>query len=221
MSNYILHIETATKVCSVGLSLNGELIALKETSSDQYIHGESLNLYIQDVLSQAKIKINHLSAVSISSGPGSYTGLRIGVSTVKGLCYALSIPLISISTLDSIYLLAKKIYSKKQVCVMLDARRMEVYSQIWSSEGIVIKALSADVLDEQSYKEFIPFVCCGDGASKMVDIWQQREIDFDLEITPSASGQVVLAYEKYLKSDFVDVSQFVPNYLKDFQSTGH
>ena len=221
MRPYILHIETATKVCSVALSLNGELITLKESSSDQYIHGESLNLFIQDVLSKSNIEINQLSAVSISSGPGSYTGLRIGVSTVKGLCYALGIPLIIIPTFEAYYALAKTKYLKKIICIMLDARRMEVYSQIWSSEGIVMKELSADVLDEQSYKEFTPYVCCGDGASKMVDIWHKREIDFDLEITPSASGQVILAYQKYLKSDFVDVSKFVPNYLKEFHSTGH
>ena len=105
---YILHLETSTKVCSVALSLNGELIAVKETEEDGYSHSENLTLFIQDVLNQATISIKQLSAVSVSSGPGSYTGLRIGVSTAKGLCYPLSIPLIAIDSLTSLTEMAKK-----------------------------------------------------------------------------------------------------------------
>lgn len=221
MRHYILHIETATKVCSVAISLNGIQVAIKEINSDQYIHGEVLNLFVVDVLEEANIEIEDLSAISISSGPGSYTGLRIGVSSVKGLCFGLKIPLISIPTLEAIYFLAIKKHQNSAICAMLDARRMEVYCQIWNAEGTVVKALSSDILDESSYHEFEPFICVGDGSIKMTEFWSQRSIQFDSTIIPSASGQISLAYEKFLKNDFVDVSDFVPNYLKEFQSTGH
>ena len=220
MSHFLLHVETATKVCSVALSLNGRQVAIKETNSDQYIHGESLNLFIEEVLCDAKIEIQDLNAVSISSGPGSYTGLRIGVSSVKGLCYGLGIPLISIPTLDALYFLAREKYTRESICVMLDARRMEVYSQIWGNDGAILKSLSADVLDENSYNEFDSFVCVGDGAEKMRDIWSLRSIHFDSLLIPSAAGQIKLAYSKFLVNDFVDVADFVPLYLKEFQSTG-
>jgi tRNA threonylcarbamoyladenosine biosynthesis protein TsaB len=220
MSRFMLHVETATKVCSVALSLNGRQVAIKETNSDQYIHGESLNLFIEEVLCDAKIEIQDLNAVSISSGPGSYTGLRIGVSSVKGLCYGLGIPLISFPTLDALYFLAREKYTSESICVMLDARRMEVYSQIWGNDGAILKSLSADVLDENSYNEFDSFVCVGDGAEKMRDIWNPRSIRFDSSLIPSAAGQIKLAYNKFLVNDFVDVADFVPLYLKEFQSTG-
>ena len=221
MNHYLLHIETATKICSVAISLNGVEISIKEQDSEQYIHGECLNLFIEEVLREAQINIKDLSAVSISSGPGSYTGLRIGISSVKGLCYGLKIPLISIPTLEAIYFLAMKKHQDKAICAMLDARRMEVYCQIWNPEGSVVKVLSSDILDENSYHEFEPFVCVGDGSTKMKELWMKRSIQFDSTIIPSASGQISLAYEKFLKNDFVDVACFVPNYLKEFQSTGH
>jgi tRNA threonylcarbamoyladenosine biosynthesis protein TsaB len=218
MSYYILHVETATKVCSVALSKDGVLIAIKETYSYQYIHGECLNLFVEDVLKQAKIDIQELAAVSISSGPGSYTGLRIGVSSVKGLCYGLGIPLISIPTLESLYFLAHEKYPKRSICTMLDARRMEVYSQIWNSEGIILKQLSADVLEENSYDHFTPFICVGDGSEKMKELWKSRSIDFDFSLFPSAKGQIKLADSKFLEKDFVNLADFVPNYLKEFHS---
>ncbi len=220
MSHFLLHVETATKVCSVAISLNGQRVALKETNSDQYIHGESLNLFIEEVLFDAQIDIQDLNAVSISSGPGSYTGLRIGVSSVKGLCYGLGIPLISIPTLDAFYTLAREKYARESICVMLDARRMEVYSQIWNDDGAIVKSLSADVLDENSYMEFDSFVCVGDGGEKMRDLWSTRSIHFDSSLILSAEGQIKLAYTKFLANDFVDVADFVPHYLKEFQSTG-
>lgn len=221
MSHFLLHVETATKVCSVALSKNGQQVAVKETNSDEYVHGESLNLFIEDVLSEAKVDIEDLSAVSISAGPGSYTGLRIGVSSVKGLCFGLGIPLISIPTLDALYALARQKYNSEPICVMLDARRMEVYSQIWGINGETLKQLSADVLDENSYKEFDPFVCVGDGCEKMKDLWESRRIHFDSAIFPSAVGQIKLAYNKFLVNDFAEVADFVPLYLKEFQSTVH
>lgn len=221
MSIYILHIETATKVCSVALSENGVELFKKESASDQYIHGESLTLFITEVLNNAQIEITDLSAVSVSSGPGSYTGLRIGVSTVKGICYALNIPLIEIPTLEALHALAKQKYPASTLCIMLDARRMEVYSQIWSKNKDIMKPLSADVLDENTYKQFMPFVCIGDGCDKMKTLWDESKTTFDSEITPSATGQIQMAYEKFLNKEFANVSKFVPDYLKEFQSKSH
>jgi tRNA threonylcarbamoyladenosine biosynthesis protein TsaB len=219
MNTYLLHIETATKVCSVALSLNGVLVANKETHSDQFVHGEKLNLFIIDVLKEARIDFYDLAAISISSGPGSYTGLRIGVSSAKGFCYGLGIPLISIPTLESYYSLASDKYTNQGICVMIDARRMEVYSQIWNENGALVKSLSADVLDQNTYLKYTPFVCVGDGCDKMVELWNRHSVRFDTKLYPSAIGQIKMAYFKFLSKDFENMAEFIPNYLKDFHST--
>ena len=216
---YLLHIETATKVCSVALSLDGQLVALKESDDSEYIHGEVITLYIQDVMQQAKISINELAAVSVTSGPGSYTGLRIGVSTAKGLCYALNIPLIAVDALLSIASIARQKYTSTTICAMIDARRMEVFSTIFDASGELVKPTSADVLDETSYSKFEPFIAVGDGSSKMMDVWKNRNIQFDLTTKHSSIGQIAPAYTKFLKNDFEDVAYFEPFYLKDFVST--
>ena len=128
MSCVFLHLETATKVCSVALSVDGNLVALKESNSDAYIHGEYLTLFIEEVLQVSNINIEQLSAVSISSGPGSYTGLRIGVSTAKGLCFGLQIPLIEIETLDALMQKGMKINETANLLAVLDARRMDQWT---------------------------------------------------------------------------------------------
>ncbi|MNU87573.1 tRNA threonylcarbamoyladenosine biosynthesis protein TsaB [compost metagenome] len=212
----ILHIETATKVCSVALSVDGELKQLQELKDDGYAHGEQLTILIQQVFDLQGITSGMLSAVSVSAGPGSYTGLRIGVSTAKGLCYALNIPLISVNTLESMAAIGKTKYSSHNLCPMIDARRMEVFSLIVDAQSEILKPVSADVLDEHSYADFEPFVCFGDGAVKMQELWANRQITFDLKLEPSASGQVSLAYQKYLKQEFEDVAYFEPDYLKEF-----
>lgn len=217
MSIVILHIETATKVCSVALSLNGKLVACKESISDSFIHAESLTLFIIEALTSANLKIEDLSAVSISSGPGSYTGLRIGVSTAKGLCFGLQIPLIEIPTLDSLMELGKICASTKNLLAVIDARRMEVYSLIQNPKGQVLKDLSADIVDETSYSNFEPLVCFGDGLPKLKELWVNRTISFEEDIHCSAKGQVLLAYSKFLAGEFKDVSNFTPTYLKEFQ----
>ena len=171
MSVVILHLETATKVCSVALSSDGKLVACKERSSDSFIHAESLTLFIEEALTSANLKIEALSAVSISSGPGSYTGLRIGVSTAKGLCFGLQIPLIDVPTLDSLIEIGKIRNSTKNLLAVIDARRMEVYSVIQNSKGEVLKDLSADIVDETSYSNFEPLVCFGDGLPKLKELW--------------------------------------------------
>jgi tRNA threonylcarbamoyladenosine biosynthesis protein TsaB len=216
MNTYILHLETATKVCSVALSLNGQIKQLKEIQEAGFSHGENLTLLIENALKSEGIVANQLSAVSIASGPGSYTGLRIGVSTAKGLCYALSIPLIAVDALVSIQQNGLEKYPNQNIIPMIDARRMEVFAAAYDSKGTILKPISADVLDENSYAEFEPFVACGDGAEKLKDLWKDRNVIFATEILSSAKGQVKLAYQKFEQKAFEDVAYFEPFYLKDF-----
>lgn len=218
MSAVLLHIETATKVCSVALSVDGRLVALKESTSDAYIHGESLTLFIEEVFRTANLKIENLAAVSISSGPGSYTGLRIGVSTAKGLCFALQIPLIQIPTLASLTHLCRNEVPTQNLLAALDARRMEVYSLMQAPDGTILKSLSADTVDENSYSEFEPFVCFGDATFKLKELWANRAVIFKDDIYCSAKGQVELAYSKFKAQEFEDLGNFVPLYLKEFQT---
>lgn len=213
MNNYLLHIETATKVCSVALSKNGELIAIKESSEDAYIHSESLTLFIQEVLSEVGIQLADLVAISISSGPGSYTGLRIGLSTAKGLCFALNIPLISVETVDALQNLI--VDRSINIIPLLDARRMEVYAKVYRYDGTVLEELAAVVLDESSFSSYEPFVVLGDGAEKCKEIWRDRNIDWRDSIRSSAQGQASIAYGKFSRNEFENLAYFVPIYLKD------
>jgi tRNA threonylcarbamoyladenosine biosynthesis protein TsaB len=218
--NYILHLETSTKACSVALSCNGKLVGLKESLTDAYSHSENLTIYIQEVMNRAQVEMNQLSAVSVTSGPGSYTGLRIGVSTAKGLCYALGIPLIAIDSLVSMATLAKEKYPSTNLCALIDARRMEVFSAIYSSNLEALKPISADILeDENAYAAFEPFVYFGDGASKMEAHWKNRNCSIDTEIHASAKGQIAIAFQKFQTAEFENVAYFEPYYLKDFVST--
>lgn len=220
MSHFLLHIETCTKMCSVALSENGKLLDCIENDADNYIHGEYLTVYIEEILAKNKLIPAQLSAVSFSSGPGSYTGLRIGLSVAKGLCFALSIPLISVSTLKILASLGKEKYPDSTLVPMLDAKRNEVYCEIFNSGLESVKPLSADILDESSYQNFEPFVCFGDGAEKMSIQWEHRNIVFDTSIKLSANGQVAQAYEKFIKNEFEDVAYFTPLYLKEFITGG-
>ena len=179
MTNYILHLETATKVCSVALSLNGKLISYKESNDDQFIHGEALSTYIIDVLSEATIELSQVVAVSLSSGPGSYTGLRIGASTAKGLCFGLSIPLIAIPSLYSLIVLAKQKHPKSTIYALFDARRMEVFSQLVDENMTELKPVGPEILDELTGSTFEPFLAVGDGARKVSTLWQDRNVEFD------------------------------------------
>jgi tRNA threonylcarbamoyladenosine biosynthesis protein TsaB len=213
---YILHIETATKVCSVALSKDGELIALKEIAEENYSHAENITLFIEDVLKQAEISIKNINAVSVSSGPGSYTGLRIGVSTAKGLCYPLNIPLISVDSLLALNEIALLKHPNINLCPLIDARRMEVFNAIYNEKGDQLKAISADIIEADSYSEFEPFVYFGDGADKLQDSWKDKNCTIDSTILSSAKGQVSIAYKKFLAQDFENVAYFEPFYLKDF-----
>lgn len=212
----ILHIETATHICSVAISKNGQLLDSISEISDGYIHGEKLTGFIDDLLKRNNIEYKSLSAISVSAGPGSYTGLRIGISTAKGLCFGLNIPIISISSIQSLHEIAHNKYPEKSIAVLLDARRMEVYSEIYDASKLVLKKLSADVLTQNSYDEYLPLTIVGDANPKLKEIWADRNLFFDDEVCISASGQVDLSYQKYLAKDFEDLAYFTPNYLKEF-----
>lgn len=213
---HILHLETSTKACSVALSRDGVLLELKETLTDDFSHSENLTNFIEDVLRHQQLNPKDLSAVSVASGPGSYTGLRIGVSTAKGLCYALGIPLIAIDSLHSLAQIAKDKHPEMRLCMAIDARRMEIFSAIYANDLTVLKVISADVVDEYSYQEFEPFVVAGDSNEKLKTLWANRNIQFDDTMHCSAAGQVVEATRKFSTGNFEDVAYFEPFYLKDF-----
>ncbi len=213
----ILNIETATKNCSVSIATNGEIVALKEFNDGNYSHAEVLHSFILDVVKEAKIALNSIDAIAVSKGPGSYTGLRIGVSAAKGLCFSLEKPLISIETLTS---LSKAICIDEGVIVaMLDARRMEVYSAVFNKDQKEIREIKAEIIDENSFSEYLnhqKVYFLGDGAMKCKEIIIHKNAIFMDAIFPSAKEMGVLSFEKYKKSDFENVAYFEPFYLKDF-----
>ncbi|TXG37508.1 tRNA (adenosine(37)-N6)-threonylcarbamoyltransferase complex dimerization subunit type 1 TsaB [Seonamhaeicola maritimus] len=213
----ILNIETATTNCSVALSKDGKTIALKEDSRNGYSHAEKLHVFIDDVLKEANISKTELNAIAISKGPGSYTGLRIGVSAAKGLSFALDKPLISVPTLDA---LAQQISCDNGVVVaMLDARRMEVYSAIYDSKHNQIRETQAQILDETSFTDYLEkgkVYFIGNGVEKTKELISHHNAIFIEDRLPSANDMGVLAFSKYKKRGTEDVAYFEPYYLKDF-----
>ncbi|MFI0428573.1 tRNA (adenosine(37)-N6)-threonylcarbamoyltransferase complex dimerization subunit type 1 TsaB [Mariniflexile sp. HMF6888] len=215
--NYILSIETATTNCSVSLSKEGKTIFLKEDNSKNYSHAESLHVFIDAVLKESGITSKALDAIAISKGPGSYTGLRIGVSAAKGLCFALDIPLIAVPTLEA---LAHQVDCNDGVIVpMLDARRLEVYAAIFNSDYKEIRETEAQILDENAFAEYLDksnvyFV--GNGVEKTKALINHPNAVFIENKLPTAREMGMLAYNKYKISDFEDVAYFEPYYLKDF-----
>lgn len=213
---YILNIETATKNCSVSLAQNGQTILYREIAEQGYSHAEKLHVFIEEILKETAVGIKDLQAVAVSKGPGSYTGLRIGVSTAKGLCYALGIPLISVDTLQ---VLAKKVDVESGLIVpMIDARRMEVYSAVFDNKHIRIMEVQAEILTEESYAEIAePVYFVGDCQEKCKTVLTKGNFHFLPEIIfPSAKEMSILSYEKFTKNEFEDVAYFEPFYLKDF-----
>jgi len=217
--SYILNIETATKNCSVALAKEGKTILCKEIAEEGYSHAERLHVFIDEIIKEAGITFQDLSAIAVSQGPGSYTGLRIGVSAAKGLCYALGIPLIAVDTLQVLAYQAN--ISSGFIIPMLDARRMEVYSAIFTSNFENIRAVQAEVITENSFEDFketLYFV--GDCAEKCKPFLSKENFIFLEEIKyPSAKEMSFLSFEKYQKNDTVDVAYFEPYYLKDFMMT--
>lgn len=214
---YILNIETSTTNCSVSLSKQGETLVLKEDYGNGYSHAEKLHVYIEEVLKEAKINSEQLQAIAVSKGPGSYTGLRIGVSAAKGLAYALNIPLISVSTLQA---LAKQVEADSGLIVpMLDARRLEVYSAIFDVNNRLVRKIEAQILDENSFEEQLKIgkvFFIGDGVAKTKTLLSHANAIFIENKLPSADQMSALSFDKYKKSDIEDVAYFEPYYLKDF-----
>lgn len=213
---YILNIETATKNCSVSLAHKGVTIAVQEIATQGFSHAEKLHVFIESICEQNNLPLSQLQAIAVSKGPGSYTGLRIGVSAAKGLCYALEIPLIAIDTLA---ILAQQLHIEKGIIVpMLDARRMEVYTAFYTKDYQQMKPVEALVIDESSFgktSEILHLI--GDGIEKLKETLTEEKFIFHDEITyPSAKEMSFLSFEKYKKSDFEDVAYFEPYYLKDF-----
>jgi len=215
----ILNIETSTKNCSVSLAKDGNVLALKELNDGNYSHAEKLHPYIQTVLEEQNINTNELDAIAVSKGPGSYTGLRIGVSAAKGLSFALNKPLISIETLAS---LSYKVHIENGLIVsMIDARRMEVYSSIFDSNHQKIRVIKAEIIDENSFQDELnscKVYFVGDGALKCKDVITHKNAHF-IEAFPSAIEMAKLSFDKYKKNDIEDVAYFEPFYLKDFVVT--
>lgn len=216
MKEVILHIETATKICSVAVSEAGNILAFHEEHPDNYVHGEQLTLFIEKVCIKARIELSDLDAVSVSIGPGSYTGLRIGLSTAKGLCFGLDIPIICIETLDSLLVTARSKYPNATLCAMLDARRMEVYTKSIDEKDLTIQERSSKVIEAETFKEHEPFIYFGDGAAKLENIWKSRSAHFDPDISITAAGQVKLAHERLKRKSFDSLVQCKPLYLKQF-----
>ena len=216
---YILNIETATKNCSVSIGADGKTIALKELSEEQFNHAEKLHVFIQDVLNEVGISLNDLNAISVSKGPGSYTGLRIGVSSAKGLCYALNIPLIAIDTLE---ILAHQLNIEKGCIVpMIDARRMEVFTQVFSHDKKALNDPCALIVEENSFDTFNDDIhLIGDGAFKCKELLKTEKFHYyDEFVYPSANEMSLLSFQKYTENKIEDVAYFEPYYLKDFMLT--
>ena len=218
----IIHIETSTKVCSVVLSSDNKILFNKEDYGG-FSHAELLGVFVFDAFRYAKEHDIKIDATAVSAGPGSYTGLRIGVSEAKGLCYGLDIPLIALSSLD---IMAHQVIQSGMkadaYCPMIDARRMEVYSAIYDGNMKKIKEVSADVIDENSYLEIISKrkTCFfGDGSIKCKNRITSPDVIFLDNIYPLASGMVDLAEKKYEQKEFVDLAYFEPFYLKEFMAT--
>lgn len=215
MSILLLHLETSTKICSVALSKDGGIIGFIDRTGDGFIHGESLTLMIDELLSTFNFSLHDLNGISYSAGPGSYTGLRIGLSTAKGLCFALQIPLIALPThqiLCQIGLAYAKIKSTNIVC-MIDARRMEVYFEVFDSAGNTIEPLACRIIGEKSLEPYLPCIAVGDSNEKAAAQIQDPLVAF-IDEKLSATFQAKIALEKYQEQQFEDLAYCSPIYLK-------
>ena len=220
----ILCLETSSVNCSVSLFENEDLRASVEMG-ETYMHSEKLHVFIEEVLKKAGVKITNLDAVAVGSGPGSFTGLRIGMAAAKGLCFALDIPLISVLTLETMSRIALQFPSSYQrsLCPLIDARRMEVYTCIFDDNLRVERKLDAVIVDENSFLPDLnkgPILFFGDGMPKIKSLLESHENAFFQEgIMPSSLFMGKTAFQKFTNSDFEDVAYAEPLYYKDFQPT--
>jgi tRNA threonylcarbamoyladenosine biosynthesis protein TsaB len=220
----ILHIETSTDVCSIAVSNDGACIFQKEDHSGPN-HAVKLGVYVDEALSFVDSHGIPVDAVSVSCGPGSYTGLRIGVSMAKGVCYGLGCKLISVPTLELLcvpVLLEEELPEDALLCPMLDAKRMEVYAGIYDRALNCIRPIQADIVDENTYKEYLdshPVYFFGNGCCKCQDKINHPNAHFIKHVEPLAKHMMPLAEKRMAKETFEDVAYFVPFYLKDFVAT--
>ena len=218
-THYILNIETSTHICSVSLALNGETVQLLENTEDK-THAELVSVYVEKVLEAENIKAPELSAVAISAGPGSYTGLRIGTSVAKGICYGLNIPLIAIPSLYAMAYGAKNTLNKNALyCPFIDARRMEVYTAVYNAKLEVKKDTHALIVEKDSFNDLIndnTLVFFGTGAEKCKTILNHPNAIFLEEMHVSSRNMSKLAYQKFLSGHFKDTAYYEPLYLKEF-----
>lgn len=227
----IVCIETATDVCSVALARSGRMVSLRESSGGRD-HARNVAVYVDEMLRETCTEPRELDAVAVSCGPGSYTGLRIGVSFAKGLCYALGIPLVAVKSLGSLASVAAEDHragiitagnwDKVRLCPMIDARRMEVYTQVFDSAVNPLTGVSAEIITADSFAEFIvpghELLIFGNGAAKCVGVLPSRGVRF-AEVAPSARGLCREAQYKLDRGEAEDVAYFEPFYLKDFVVT--
>ena len=218
----ILHIETATKVCSCSLATNGELVFVKESHAEQ-THAKLLGVFTEEAVKYARLNNLNIQAIAVSSGPGSYTGLRIGVSEAKGLAYGLDAKLIAIPTLKLLAsMVGSQVDADTLLCPMIDARRMEVYTSVFDKQLNIIEPTTAKIIDEESFMNLLPhhkIAFFGDGAFKCKDMITHPNAIFIPDIHPLASGMTDLSLEAYRNDSFEDVAYFEPFYLKDFVAT--
>ncbi len=223
----ILSIETGTDICSVALANDGELMALRE-SDEGRDHAKKVALFVDELLRETGVQPSDIDAIAVGKGPGSYTGLRIGVSFAKGMCYALGIPLIAIGSLDALTEVAREDFeagilevddedwAAAKLCPMVDARRMEVYAQVFDNKGVCHSDVVAEIVTEESFNEWRSegkFVIFGNGAKKCAEVLPDAIIE---NVVPSARGIVRLAEEAFNAGKFEDLAYFEPFYLKDF-----
>jgi tRNA threonylcarbamoyladenosine biosynthesis protein TsaB len=224
--SYILCLETATEICSVALLHDNHLLVLEENHEGNS-HASQITLLIERVIQKAGITLQQLNGVAVSKGPGSYTGLRVGVSTAKGLCYALSIPLIGVNTLEALahgfIQNHPELHSSEALFIpMLDARRMEVYCSVFDSNMKIIQQTEAKIIDTTSFAEFPETAVLhffGNGAAKCKDTIVHKQATFHADLHCSAATMNNIAFRLFTQQVFEDVAYFEPFYLKDFVGT--
>ncbi|WP_294140172.1 tRNA (adenosine(37)-N6)-threonylcarbamoyltransferase complex dimerization subunit type 1 TsaB [uncultured Sanguibacteroides sp.] len=218
----ILNIDTSTEICSVAIAMDGKLLALKE-NGEGLNHSVLLGVYVDEILKENGIQAQELDAVAVSMGPGSYTGLRIGVSLAKGICFGTGKPLIAISTLKALAIsVARDIDEEAFFCPMIDARRMEVYSAIFNRKGETIRGVQAEIIDSSSFGDLLSdhkIYFFGNGSGKVKEVIVHPHARFVDEVTTSAVNMMPLAEEKWREKAFEDLAYFEPFYLKDFIAT--
>ncbi len=215
----LLAIETTTKNCSVALFDNSILLKCKEQQPNEYSHAEQLTIFIEEVLDTTNTSFKEIDGIILSKGPGSYTGLRIGTSTAKGLCYALNIPLVAVPTLKSMAFSMSNKKEYKFYCPMIDARRMEVFAAIYDRMNNEAREIRADIVAKDTYNQFLKedkVLFFGDGALKCKEVINHSNAFFIDGVFPSAKDFGKLGFKKFANKDYEDIAYFEPFYLKDF-----